>query len=60
MPETMNSIAHSRAVSGGDRKRWIALFVVCLAMLMIVLDASIVNVALPSIQHEPALLARPT
>ena len=36
----------------GDRKRWIALFVVCLAMLMNVLDASIVNVALPTIQRS--------
>jgi EmrB/QacA subfamily drug resistance transporter len=34
----------------GERKRWIALIVVCMAMLMNVLDASIVNVALPKIQ----------
>ena len=35
-----------------DRRRWASLFVVCLAQLMIVLDVSIVNVALPSIQHD--------
>jgi EmrB/QacA subfamily drug resistance transporter len=35
-----------------DRRRWIALIVVCLAMLMSALDSSIVNVALPSIQHS--------
>src|SRR4051794_17022279 len=35
-----------------DRRRWASLFVVCLAQLMIVLDVTIVNVALPSIQHE--------
>ena len=35
-----------------DRRRWTTLFVVCLAQLMIVLDVTIVNVALPSIQHE--------
>jgi len=35
-----------------DRKRWIALYVLCVGMLMIVLDATIVNVALPSIQEE--------
>jgi EmrB/QacA subfamily drug resistance transporter len=35
-----------------DRRRWIALVVVCLAMLMNVLDSSIVNVALPSIQRD--------
>ena len=32
--------------------RWIALTVLCGGMLMIVLDITIVNVALPSIQHE--------
>jgi EmrB/QacA subfamily drug resistance transporter len=35
-----------------DRRRWLALVVVCLAQLMIVLDTTIVNVALPSIQHD--------
>src|SRR3954469_6032093 len=35
-----------------DRRRWAALIVVCLAQLMIVLDVTIVNVALPSIQHD--------
>jgi len=36
----------------GDRRRWIALVVVCLAMLMNALDGSIVNVALPAIQRS--------
>src|SRR5438045_2509998 len=35
-----------------DRRRWIALVVVCFGQLMIVLDATIVNVALPSIQRD--------
>jgi EmrB/QacA subfamily drug resistance transporter len=35
-----------------DRRRWIALIVVCLAMLMNALDGSIVNVALPAIQRN--------
>ena len=35
-----------------DRNRWIALYVLCVGMLMIVLDATVVNVALPSIQSE--------
>jgi EmrB/QacA subfamily drug resistance transporter len=35
-----------------DRKRWLALYVLCAGMLMIVLDATIVNVALPSIQDD--------
>ena len=33
-------------------RRWTALIVVCLAQLMIVLDVTIVNVALPAIQHQ--------
>jgi EmrB/QacA subfamily drug resistance transporter len=35
-----------------DRSRWIALYVLCVGMLMIVLDATVVNVALPSIQTD--------
>jgi EmrB/QacA subfamily drug resistance transporter len=35
-----------------DGKRWIALYVLCVGMLMIVLDVTVVNVALPSIQDD--------
>jgi EmrB/QacA subfamily drug resistance transporter len=35
-----------------DRARWIALIVLCVGMLMIVLDVTVVNVALPSIQED--------
>src|SRR6266511_4315612 len=35
-----------------DRTRWLALYVLCLASLMIVLDVTIVNVALPSIRKD--------
>ena len=35
-----------------ERTRWYALYVLCLASLMIVLDATIVNVALPSIKKD--------
>src|SRR6059058_397557 len=41
-------IAESRT----DRFRWMALYVLCGGMLMIVLDATIVNVALPSIKTD--------
>ena len=35
-----------------DRHRWYALVVLCVGMLMIVLDVTVVNVALPSIQAD--------
>jgi EmrB/QacA subfamily drug resistance transporter len=35
-----------------ERSRWIALIVVCFAQLMSIVDATIVNVALPSIQRS--------
>ena len=35
-----------------DRARWIALLVLCLGTLMIVLDTTIVNVALPTIKRS--------
>ena len=34
------------------RPRWVALYVLCVGMLMIVLDATVVNVALPAIQDD--------
>ena len=40
------------AVVAEDRQRWMALYVLCVGMLMIVLDATIVNVALPTIQDD--------
>jgi EmrB/QacA subfamily drug resistance transporter len=35
-----------------DRSRWIALYVLCTGVLMIVLDVTVVNVALPTIQDD--------
>src|SRR3981081_2394309 len=35
-----------------SRSRWLALVVLCAGMLMIILDQTIVNVALPAIQHD--------
>jgi EmrB/QacA subfamily drug resistance transporter len=35
-----------------ERNRWIALYVLCTGVLMIVLDATVVNVALPYIQDD--------
>jgi EmrB/QacA subfamily drug resistance transporter len=42
----------SRPATQSDRSRWIALLVLCVGMLMIVLDATVVNVALPAIQSD--------
>src|SRR5436190_22766626 len=35
-----------------SRSRWLALVVLCAGMLMIILDQTIVNVALPALQHD--------
>jgi EmrB/QacA subfamily drug resistance transporter len=50
MSLTNDNIAKSSSTS--DRSRWIALVILCVGMLMIVLDATIVNVALPDIQSD--------
>ncbi len=42
--------AYDPRARSADRSRWMALLVLCAGMLMIVLDVTIVNVALPSIQ----------
>ena len=41
-----------KGLIGGERRRWVALAVVCMGQLMMVLDATIVNVALPSLQRD--------
>src|SRR4051794_21707663 len=35
-----------------DGRRWMALYVLCIGMLMIVLDVTVVNVALPSMKED--------
>ncbi|MEU6817115.1 MFS transporter [Streptomyces sp. NPDC046860] len=40
------------AAPGGDANRWKALVFIALAQLMVVLDATIVNIALPSAQQD--------
>src|ERR1700735_2088166 len=45
IPSSLTSFVHAR-------RRWIPLIVVCFAMLMNILDQTIVNVALPTIQHD--------
>jgi EmrB/QacA subfamily drug resistance transporter len=50
--KALRSISEAAPAAPGDRRRWVALVVVCLAMLMNALDGSIVNVALPDIQRS--------
>jgi EmrB/QacA subfamily drug resistance transporter len=47
---TETTLTAQRDMAGGSR--WLALYVLCVGMLMIVLDVTIVNVALPSIQED--------
>src|SRR5690606_24836283 len=42
----------SRTAAATPQSRWLALIVLCAGMLMIILDGTIVNVALPSIQDD--------
>src|SRR3954452_24893900 len=50
------SMRNVTSLTGGtdtqERSRWTALVVLCVGMLMIILDLTIVNVALPSIQAD--------
>src|ERR1700738_3782765 len=46
----MSSSAQDRRAAPADR-RWLVLLVVAGAQLMVVLDATVVNIALPSAQH---------
>jgi len=46
------SVAAHATQAGHERKRWFALAVLCLGVLMIVLDVTIVNVALPTIRES--------
>jgi EmrB/QacA subfamily drug resistance transporter len=50
MPEIANPERKQAPVT--EHSRWIALVVLCAGALMIILDMTIVNVALPSIQHD--------
>jgi len=50
-PETDHAADAAMAIDAAPHdRRWVALYVLCVGMLMIVLDVTVVNVALPSIQ----------
>jgi EmrB/QacA subfamily drug resistance transporter len=48
----MATHSDTQTMPAEDRTRWVALYVLCVGVLMIVLDVTVVNVALPSIQEE--------
>jgi EmrB/QacA subfamily drug resistance transporter len=54
----VSSVASERAgqvvdpPQSGETNRWLVLVIVCLAQFMVILDATVVNVALPSIQRD--------
>jgi EmrB/QacA subfamily drug resistance transporter len=51
-PLSQSPMSESKELNMTDRTRWIALYVLCAGVLMIVLDVTVVNVALPSIQND--------
>jgi EmrB/QacA subfamily drug resistance transporter len=52
MAPDRQEIEMTQQTATDERSRWIALVVLCAGMLMIVLDVTVVNVALPSIQSD--------
>jgi EmrB/QacA subfamily drug resistance transporter len=50
--KAMSQTSPTGLAAGTERNRWIALVVLCAGFLMIILDQTIVNVALPSIQTD--------
>jgi len=50
--ETDHQSERARVAASANRRRWLALVVLCIGQLMIVLDATVVNVALPTIQRD--------
>jgi EmrB/QacA subfamily drug resistance transporter len=50
--ETMSDHSTGTRIGREDGKRWLALYVLCLGVLMELIDTTIVNVALPSIRTD--------
>ena len=48
---SVSSAADGRRAVAPNDHRWLVLVIVAIAQLMVVLDATVVNIALPSAQH---------
>lgn len=51
-PATIPAVGDEDGTIGSDPRRWVILAVLCLALLMVGIDGTIVNVALPSLVRE--------
>src|SRR5947208_2824990 len=52
MTDQSTAISMNGDAAASNRRRWAGLVVLCVGQLMIVLDVTVVNVALPTIQRE--------
>ena len=48
---SIQRVSSVETLAGTERKRWLALGVICTAQLMVVLDLTVMNIALPSAQR---------
>ena len=51
-PEALLRLRYLPAMAERETNRWVTLVLVCLAQFMVILDATIVNIALPTIQED--------
>src|SRR4051812_11892656 len=51
-PEAALRMRYRAAMAEREDNRWVTLVLVCLAQFMVILDATIVNIALPTIQED--------